>query len=364
MRRRLALALAILALLPARADTPPVSVAVTQSAPIEALDSSGNVTGVTESKVGDKYTFVSFNAGQVTLQDAQGNHFCIAASSTDYVPPATPAPAVANVATQTPPPAPAPASASTPPPASPRPSIPLPPVPPSALPSPPDTTASTPGSSLPADTAMQTLKIGDRTTANEMSVWPPTGIPDRPLLIAAHGNGGAGPREIKGWLKIARDCNFTIVCPSFLSSVNDGHLGDDEPYFNDCIKWIKDNLQYSHDNVFMVGFSGGGFPTWYLATKHPDFFRGLAFQSGNFAGGYYNLDLDKWFNRPIKLIWGSQDLADIPIQNQNAVDALKSADCKNYTTEIVPGGHHQEHPDLVVAWMEQNLAPPSDPASQ
>jgi hypothetical protein len=35
---------------------------------------------------------------------------------------------------------------------------------------------------------------------------------------------------------------------------------------------------------------------------------------------------------------------------------LKSEDCKDYTTEIVPEGHHQEHQDLVVSWMEQNLA--------
>jgi pimeloyl-ACP methyl ester carboxylesterase len=350
MRRRIALALAILALLPLRADSPAVT--VTQRAPIEALDATGNVTGVTESKVGDKYTYVSLSAGQLILQDPQGNHYSIAVASTDYVPPAAPAPT--NVAAQPAPPPPRPPTSA--------PAIPLPPNPPPPVSS-PAATDSASNAALPPDSDMQTVKIGDRPTANEMSVWPPTGIPDRPLLIAAHGNGGAGPREIKGWLKLARTHNFTIVCPSFLSSVNDGHLGEDEPYFNDCIKWIKDNLQYNHDNVFMVGFSGGGFPTWYLATKHPDFLHGLAFQSGNFAGGYYNLNLDKWFNRPIKLIWGSQDLADIPVQNQNAIDTLKAADCKNYTTEIVSGGHHQEHPDLVVAWMEQNLAPPSDPMS-
>jgi poly(3-hydroxybutyrate) depolymerase len=192
-----------------------------------------------------------------------------------------------------------------------------------------------------------------------MSVWPQGGVPDRPLLIAAHGNGGAGPKEIKGWLRIAKEHRFTIVCPSFLSSVRAGSLPEDEPYFEACLRWIKDNLQYSSDNVFMAGFSGGGFPTWYLATKRPDFFHGIVLQSGNFAGGYYDLNLSHWFHKPIKLIWGSQDLADIPIQNGQAVEMLKSEDCKDFTTEIVPGGHHQEHQDLVVNWMEQNLAAPA-----
>jgi dienelactone hydrolase len=320
-------------------DTQPVSVNITKRAPVETLSESGDVTGVTESTVGTKMNLVRTDGTSVILADSQGVHHRIAIAATDYTPPVVAAPTVTNAAPLQP--IPTANQASTPPPPNRSPSI----------ASAPDATTSLP------DSPITTVKIGDRTTANEMSVWPDGGLADRPLLIAAHGNGGSGPREINGWLKFAKQHHFTIVCPSFLSSVNDGHLAEDEPYFADCIKWIKDNLKYNTDEVFMTGFSGGGFPTWYLATKRPDFFHGFITESGNFAGGYYDLDLSRWFNRPIKLIWGSQDLADISVQNQNAVDALKSIDCKTYTTEIVPGGHHQEHPDLVVAWMEQNLAP-------
>ncbi len=109
----------------------------------------------------------------------------------------------------------------------------------------------------------------------------------------------------------------------------------------------------------MSGVSGGGFAVWYLGTTRPDFFKGLFLQSGNFAGPHYDLDVSNWRDKPIKLIWGTQDLPDIPVQNQLAVDLLNSAHCRNFSTEVIPGGRHGEHPDLVVGWMEQQMASPS-----
>ena len=332
------------------ADTTPVAVTLTKRTPIETLSPDGGVVAVGEATVGTQLNLVSADGSRVILRDAQGIHYRIALSSTDY----SPAPAGASTATNAAPQTAAPVALTN--------SVVVPAQPVTPTPRALDkssTVASSQTKQAPlADSPVFTIKIGDRQTANEMSVWPQGGVPDQPLLIVAHGNGGSGPKEIQGWLRIAKEHHFTIVCPSFLSSVNASHLSEDEPYFKDCIQWIKDNLKYSGDNVFMTGFSGGGFPTWALATKYPDFFHGIVLQSGNFPGGYYPPTLSRWFNKPIKLIWGSQDLADIPIQNGNAVEMLKSEDCKDYTTEIVPGGHHQEHQDLVVAWMEQNLAAP------
>jgi poly(3-hydroxybutyrate) depolymerase len=200
------------------------------------------------------------------------------------------------------------------------------------------------------------VNIGERKTVNEMAVYPEGGIADRPLLVMAHGHGGSGPQEINGWLDLAKQHNFTIVCPTFLSAAHAMHLPEDAPYFKDCLRWIGNNLQYDKGNAYMSGVSGGGFAVWYLGTTRPDFFRGLFLQSGNFAGQYYNLNLSRWFNKPIKLIWGSEDLPDIPVQNGEAVTLLESEHCKNYSTEVIAGGHHDEHPDLVVAWMEQQVA--------
>ena len=202
------------------------------------------------------------------------------------------------------------------------------------------------------------IYIGERKTVNQMAFYPQGGIANRPLLIMAHGNGGSGPKEIEGWIELAKRHNFTIACPTFLSGAHSMHIPDDVPYFKNSLRWIESNLQYDKNNVYMSGVSGGGYAVWYLATTRPDFFKGLFLQSANFAGQYYDLDVSKWRDRPIRLIWGSQDLPDIPVQNQQAVDFLKSEHCKNYSTEVIPGGHHGEHRDLVVAWMEQLAAAP------
>ena len=196
------------------------------------------------------------------------------------------------------------------------------------------------------------VTLGECKTVNEMAVYPGGGIPNRPLLVMAHGNGGSGPSEVAGWMDLAQQHNFTIVCPTFLSAVHVMHVPEDVPYFADCLRWIEHNLQYDKTNAYMSGASGGGFAVWYLGTTRPDFFKGLFLQSGNFAGDYFGLNLSRWQEKPIKLMWGSQDLPDIPIQNQQAVALLKSEDCKNYSVEVVPGGRHEEHPNRVVAWME------------
>ena len=220
-------------------------------------------------------------------------------------------------------------------------------------------TADDPGQVQPDGTVI--VNIGENKAINQMAVFPQGGIVDRPLLIMAHGNGGSGPKEIKGWIALAKQHNFTIVCPTFVSAVHVMHIPEDVPYFKDCLRWIESDLHYDKSNVFMSGVSGGGFAVWYLGTTRPDFFKGLFLQSANFAGENYDLNVSRWFNKPIKLIWGSQDLPDIPVQNQQAIDFLKSEHCTNYSSEIIPGGHHGEHPDLVITWMEQlDSAPASN----
>jgi poly(3-hydroxybutyrate) depolymerase len=204
------------------------------------------------------------------------------------------------------------------------------------------------------------VSIGNENAVDEMAVYPQGGIANRPLLVMAHGNGSSGPKEIQGWIALSKQHDFTIVCPTFLSSVHSMHVPEDVPYFKDCLRWIEDNLQYDKQNVFMSGISGGGYAVWYLGTTRPDFFRGLFLQSANFAGQDYGLDISKWHEKPIKLIWGSQDLPDIPVQNQKAIDLITSEHCTNFTTEVIPGGHHEEHPEMVIGWMEKQTGASSN----
>jgi hypothetical protein len=81
-----------------------VTVTVKQQVPMESLSAAGDVTGVTESKVGASYTLVRTEADQVVLQDALGR-YRIALAATDFVPP-PPVSAPPATAPNAPPPSP------------------------------------------------------------------------------------------------------------------------------------------------------------------------------------------------------------------------------------------------------------------
>ena len=350
---------ALLSLLLLGGNAGATDVTITQKAPLESVSTSGAVIGVSESTVGARMTLVSMTGPELTLQNGAGAHYEIAASATDYVPPAVlpapdpqptvPAPsstAKAKAAVLPPPPVNAASTAfSIQPPAQ------------SPYAGKPAAAADAPSQFGPTpDALLNGFPVEDRSDDNLMAVWPQGGIANRPLLIAAHGHGGSGPNEIRGWVGLARAHRFTIVCPTFKSSVNSSFLDDDESYFRACLRWMENNLQYDKVNVYMTGFSGGGYSVWYLATKRPDVIHGLFMQSCNFIGVAYDLDLGPWYNRPIKVIWGSQDLPDIAPSGQLGLQVLKDGGCKNVTTEVVGGAGHQEHPDMVVKWMEDSVA--------
>lgn len=327
------------AFLPAQADSAAVTVTISRKAPIETLSPTGDVNGVIEAMVGAHYTLVSVQGSQVMLQDAQGAHYLIAVNCTDYVPPVAPASIAA--------------------PADNAPKAPAPPAVTKAAPAP----APAPTESEPASTDKPLMvHVGGREGNDVVAVWPPGGMADRPLLVAAHGHGGSGPGEIGGWLSLAREHRFTVVCPTFRAVTLTSNLMQDAPYFDNCIRWIQANLQYDPHNVYMTGFSGGGLATWCLGTTKPDFFRGLFLQSGNFVSADYVPDIARWRDKPIKVIWGSNDLGRIINQSKQAVEMLKANHC-NYTTEVVLGAHHQPHRDMVVAWVEQVMAPAATSSS-
>jgi hypothetical protein len=83
------------------ADNAPVAVTITKRTPIETLSPNGNVVGVSEATIGTQLNLVGADASRVTLQDAQGIHYRIALSSTDYSSASPVASTTTNSASQT-----------------------------------------------------------------------------------------------------------------------------------------------------------------------------------------------------------------------------------------------------------------------
>lgn len=72
------------------AASTPITVTITQRTPIETLSTNGDISGVSNATIGSHYIFVSVQGSQIVLQDAQGTHYLIAQTSTDYVVPQAP----------------------------------------------------------------------------------------------------------------------------------------------------------------------------------------------------------------------------------------------------------------------------------
>lgn len=89
----------LLALGLGRADSPPVTVTITQRSPLEIFAPDGTMSGVKAATIGTHFALVSCDGRLVTLQDAQGTHYRIALASTDYVPPIASPSSPAPVAT-------------------------------------------------------------------------------------------------------------------------------------------------------------------------------------------------------------------------------------------------------------------------
>jgi hypothetical protein len=98
-----AVAFGFLAVAVKAADSAPVPVSITKPTPIETFAANGDIVAVSEAKVGARFSLVSVTGSQVIIQDAQGIHYRIDLSSTDYdpnkavastpAPPAQPSPA-------------------------------------------------------------------------------------------------------------------------------------------------------------------------------------------------------------------------------------------------------------------------------
>jgi predicted peptidase len=177
--------------------------------------------------------------------------------------------------------------------------------------------AATPGLSL------YKTKVKGASDGKFAVVVPTSYKPDQPmpLVVSAHGNGGDGEVEAKAWNGLAETYKFILVCPSYFTSktLDAQNVTDDDAMLKEVMTRVFGSLNIDRKRVLHTGFSGGGLGTWYVAAKHDDWFTALCTRSGNFYAEP-DIHLSRWRERPIYIMWGEHDLADIPVQDQQMVD--------------------------------------------
>jgi predicted peptidase len=173
-----------------------------------------------------------------------------------------------------------------------------------------------------------------------------------PLVVSAHGHGGNGEGEANAWNGLAEKYKFILVCPSYFSSAarSAENVENDERMLKEVMTRVFGSLNIDRRKVLHTGFSGGSIATWYVAAEHDDWFTALCLRSGNFFDDP-PIRLNRWRERPIYIMWGQNDLPDIPVQGGKMLQFVqKTIDNKKVKQDVIPGAGHEGHPDLVAAW--------------
>ena len=187
-----------------------------------------------------------------------------------------------------------------------------------------------------------------------------------PLIVTCHGTPpyDVAEHHIREWKWYAEQHGCIVVAPALQAT--DGIFGDG-PIVGmlECERRILSLIgtlgyQYNLDlaNVMITGFSGGGFPTYWVGLRHPDLFSAVVARNCNFSRS----NLDGWFppeaaRTPVFVYWGENDAGAIRRQSQEAVEYLRS---KSFTVEtmVVPGAGHARHPEHAMEFFRKHWRTP------
>ena len=179
-----------------------------------------------------------------------------------------------------------------------------------------------------------------------------------PVIISCHGTDpfDVAAYQVGEWKMIAERYGCLLVCPKLAST--DGLLGagaiDDLLHDERLIMTILGQLHYRYNidraNVMMTGFSGGGFPVYFVGLRHPDVFSVVVARNCNFnknaVDGWYSPEA---LRTPVMVYWGENDPGAVAGQSENGLTYLRQAGFQVEST-IVAGSGHERHPEVAMGF--------------
>ena len=111
-------------------------------------------------------------------------------------------------------------------------------------------------------------------------------------------------------------------------------------------------------NIMITGFSGGGFPTYWVGLRNPEIFSVVAARNCNFnkenLHGWYPPEATR---TPVMVYFGQNDPGAIRSQSKRAVEYLASQGFAVKVEEL-PGQGHERHPEVAIEFFRKNWRPP------
>ncbi|KKL71998.1 hypothetical protein LCGC14_2089330, partial [marine sediment metagenome] len=214
----------------------------------------------------------------------------------------------------------------------------------------------------PQDTRTQPKLMSEPITGGVYYLFVPYNYdPEKPapVIVSCHGTDpfDVAAYHVGEWKKLAENHGCILVCPKLSST--DGILGAGAagPLLRDerLIMSILGQLHYLYKidrrNILMTGFSGGGFPVYFIGLRHPDVFTAISARNCNFN----ELSVDGWYppealNTPIQVYYGEHDPGAIRGQSEAGIKYLRRSGFKTVDTQIIPGAGHERHPEVAMKW--------------
>ena len=196
---------------------------------------------------------------------------------------------------------------------------------------------------------------------------------DKPMkvIISCHGTPpwDVAKHHIDTWGQYGDQYGCLVLCPEL--SGTDGIFGagsalamlEDERRILSILSTLSYQYNIDGANIMLTGFSGGGFPVYWVGLRHPDLFSVLIAQNSNFNEG----NTDQWYpvgaqGASIFIYYGSADPAPIKIQSENGIDYLRSKGFKVDTLVLTSATHdrigHDRHPEIAMAYFKKNWRTP------
>jgi poly(3-hydroxybutyrate) depolymerase len=221
----------------------------------------------------------------------------------------------------------------------------------------------------PQDTPVSEHYELDSVTGRKYWLYVPSNYrPDRPapLIVSCHGTPpfDVARHHIEEWKMLGEQRGCIVLAPEL--SATDGILGDgplvgmvaNENYILSLFSLMCYRFNIDRNNVMITGFSGGGFPTYWVGLRHPDVFTVVVARNCNFS----EWNLDNWYppeavHTSVMVYYGENDPGAIQAQSKAAIQYLSS---KGFRVEsaVILGSGHQRHPEVAMQFFCKNWRAP------
>jgi len=172
-----------------------------------------------------------------------------------------------------------------------------------------------------------------------------------PVIVSCHGTPpyDVAEHHIRTWEWYGEKYGCIIICPDLQGT--DGIFGagpiggmlNNERIILSIISSLCYKYNIDRNNIMITGFSGGGFPAYWVGLRHPDIFSVIVPQNCNFSRS----SIEGWYpsqakDMSVMIYYGQVDPPTIIIQSKNGIEYLRSRGFK-VATKVIPGEIGRAH---------------------